>query len=53
MTERGNDEMLPKDYDPWPEIDMDDQLRRDEQRRVDSMTPATNEQGEQHRSLEE
>jgi hypothetical protein len=41
--ELGNDDMLPKGYDPWPQIDLDDQLRRDEQRRVDSMTPAVNE----------
>jgi len=51
--ELGNDDMLPKGYDPWPQIELDDRLRQDEQRRVDAMTPATNEQGEQHRSLEE
>jgi hypothetical protein len=41
--ELGNDDMLPKGYDPWPQIDLDDQLRRDEQRRVEAMTPAVNE----------
>jgi len=43
--ELGNDEMLPKGYDPWPQIELDDRKRQDEQRRVDSMTPATNEPG--------
>jgi hypothetical protein len=41
--ELGNDDMLPEDYDPWPQIELDDRLRQDEQRRVEAMTPAVDE----------
>lgn len=48
MTELGNDAMLPKDYDPAPDLYKDHLRRQHEQEDVEEMEPADDEPGKDY-----